>query len=167
MDPYEKTAGTERYHQQSFLEEEPRPAPAVRSRRTVRKQPASVQNAPDGRLKQAEKLLTRICLRIGVPMHMRGYSMLYSGVLMAIAEPELIYNLTNGLYVRLAQKYTCSASCVERDIRNVISVTWERGSPEEAARLIGASLRPSCGKPTNGELISLLVERLRVESDVV
>jgi len=42
-----------------------------------------------------------------------------------------------------------------------------RGSPEEAARLIGASLRPSCGKPTNGELISLLVERLRVESDVV
>ena len=165
MDPYEKTAGTEHYHQQSFLDEDPLPAPPVKRKRAVRKPPEPVQPNYSLRLKYAEKLLTKISLRIGVPMHMRGYSMLSSGVLMVIEEPELVYNLTNGLYARLAKKYACSVSCVERDIRNMITVIWERGSPEEAARLIGASLHPDYGKPTNGELISLLAEKLRMESD--
>ena len=153
----------ERYHQESFLEwfgmEKDTPQP----KRRKSKAQAAVA-LPSGAAKRAETLLMKICLCIGVPTHMHGYAMLREGVLMGVREPELVYNLSNGLYVMLAQKFHCSTYCIERDIRNVIAVTWERGLPEEAARLLGAGLRLKNGKPTNSELISLLVERLRMEA---
>lgn len=150
------------YHQESFLELFVPEKPVAT--RTVRRKPIPAESENlSADAKKLEGLLTKICMRIGMPMHMRGYAMLRLGVLAAVEETDLVFHLTHGLYARLAKVFHCTEACVERDIRNVICVTWERGAPEEAARLLGAAIRPGTGKPTNGVLISLLAERLRME----
>ena len=74
-----------------------------------------------------EEKISRIFINVGIPPHIKGYSFLREGVLMAITEPEIINNLTKKLYPPIGEKYQTTASKVERAIRHAIEVAWNRG----------------------------------------
>ena len=103
-----------------------------------------------------EEKVSRIFINVGIPPHIKGYSFLREGVMMAIREPEIINNITKKLYPKIGEKYQTSASKVERAIRHAIEVAWNRGRIESINSILGVRAYVGAENPTNGEFIALI-----------
>ena len=110
-----------------------------------------------------EEKVSRIFINVGIPAHIKGYSFLREGVLMAIREPEIINNITKKLYPKIGEKYGTSASKVERAIRHAIEVAWNRGRIESINSILGVRAYVGAEKPTNGEFIALIADKMLLE----
>ena len=82
---------------------------------------------------------------------------------MAVQDPRLIDGITKKLYPKIAAHYDTTASKVERAIRHAIEVAWSRGKIENINKFIGYDIYTSKDKPTNGEFIALIVDKLLLE----
>ena len=111
---------------------------------------------------KTDKWITELLWEIGIPMHVHGYHYLLDAVQLTLTLPQTSYNLSQQLYPRIAQHYHTSASCVERSIRHAIDMAWKRGNLTAADGLFGRSLNMTYDKPSNGELIALLTEKVRL-----
>ena len=83
---------------------------------------------------------------------------------MAIDTPEIINSITKKLYPAIAEKFDTSASKVERAIRHAIEVAWNRGKIENINSIFGLKVYTSNEKPTNGEFIALVADKMLLES---
>ena len=110
-----------------------------------------------------EEKISRIFINVGIPPHIKGYSFLREGVLMAIKEPEIINNITKKLYPSIGEKYQTTASKVERAIRHAIEVAWNRGRIESINSILGVRAYIGAEKPTNGEFIALVADKMLLE----
>ena len=110
-----------------------------------------------------EEKISRIFINVGIPPHIKGYSFLREGVLMAIKEPEIINNITKKLYPSIGEKYQTTASKVERAIRHAIEVAWNRGRIESINSILGVRAYIGAEKPTNGEFIALIADKMLLE----
>jgi len=110
-----------------------------------------------------EEKVSRIFINVGIPPHIKGYSFLREGVLMAIREPEIINNITKKLYPKIGEKYSTTASKVERAIRHAIEVAWNRGRIESINSILGVRAYVGAEKPTNGEFIALIADKMLLE----
>lgn len=108
----------------------------------------------------AELRISNIFLSAGIPPHIRGYGFLREGVLLAVKRPEILGNITKELYPAVAEKYNTTPSKVERAIRHAIEVAWARGRIESLNGLFGVTFYRHGDKPTNGELIALIADRI-------
>ena len=52
---------------------------------------------------------------------------------------------------------------MERAIRHAIEVAWSRGRVEVLNQVFGANVCSPDDKPTNGEFIALVADKMRVE----
>lgn len=82
---------------------------------------------------------------------------------MAVNEPSIINNITKQLYPRIGEKYQTSASKVERAIRHAIEVAWNRGRIENINNILGVRAYVGQEKPTNGEFIALVADKMLLE----
>ena len=112
---------------------------------------------------QIEEKITNIFITVGIPAHIKGYQFLREAIKLAIANPEIINSITKKLYPTIAQKYDTSASKVERAIRHAIEVAWNRGKIENINNLFGIKVYSSNEKPTNGEFIALVADKMLIE----
>ena len=80
-----------------------------------------------------------------------------------MSNPVLINNITKQLYPNVAQEYNSSPSKVERAIRHAIDVAWSRGKIDYINKLFGFKVYSSSDKPTNGEFIALVADKLMCE----
>ena len=71
--------------------------------------------------------------------------------------------ITKELYPGIARKFDTTASKVERAMRHAIDVAWTRGQMENINMLFGSKLYVKHEKPTNGEFIALIADRLSIE----
>ena len=110
-----------------------------------------------------EEKISRIFINVGIPPHIKGYSFLREGVLMAINEPEIINNITKKLYPSIGEKYQTTASKVERAIRHAIEVAWNSGRIESINSILGVRAYIGAEKPTNGEFIALIADKMLLE----
>ena len=110
-----------------------------------------------------EEKISRIFINVGIPPHIKGYSFLREGVLMAINEPEIINNITKKLYPSIGEKYQTTASKVERAMRHAIEVAWNRGRIESINSILGVRAYIGAEKPTNGEFIALIADKMLLE----
>jgi len=153
------------YRQGSMLDQEEEAGEhkrRVRVKSGVVLYPAQEEHTEEGAARRkAERRLSVLMMRIGLPGHMMGTVILRNAVLMAMEEPHLVYNLMHELYPRLASHFGTTAAGIERDLRSMISVAWERGVFQAAEKVLGPAV--SLTRPTSGELIALLSERLRME----
>ena len=62
----------------------------------------------------------------------------------------------------IGEKYNTSASKVERAIRHAIEVAWNRGRIDSINNILGVRAYIGAEKPTNGEFIALVSDRLRI-----
>ena len=110
-----------------------------------------------------DEKISKIFISVGIPPHIKGYSYLREGVKMAVETPDIINNITKKLYPKIGEKYGTSASKVERAIRHAIEVAWNRGRIESINSILGVRAYVGAEKPTNGEFIALIADKMLLE----
>ncbi len=113
--------------------------------------------------KEIEEKLSNIFLSIGIPAHIKGYQFLREAVKIAMKTPSIINSITGELYPSIAKHFSTSASKVERAIRHAIEVAWNRGRIENINQLFGVDIYSPNDKPTNGEFIALIADKMLFE----
>ena len=109
--------------------------------------------------------VSKIFINVGIPPHIKGYTFLREGVIMTVNNPEVINNITKKLYPSIGEKYNTTPSKVERAIRHAIEVAWNRGRIEAINNILGVRAYVGQEKPTNGEFIALVADRMMLEKD--
>lgn len=122
-----------------------------------------VNNSPKPKNKQLDERITNIFITVGIPAHIKGYQFLREAIKMAIDSPDIINSITKKLYPSIASKFDTSASKVERAIRHAIEVAWNRGKIENINNLFGIRVYGNNEKPTNGEFIALVADKMLIE----
>ena len=110
-----------------------------------------------------DEKISNIFITVGIPAHIKGYQFLREAIKMAIDEPDIINSITKQLYPSIADRFSTSASKVERAIRHAIEVAWNRGKIENINSLFGIKVYNSNEKPTNGEFIALVADKMLIE----
>ena len=115
------------------------------------------------RTKVVEEKISNVFITVGIPAHIKGYQFLREAIKMAIDTPDIINSITKKLYPSIAEKFETSASKVERAIRHAIEVAWNRGKIENINSLFGLKVYSQNEKPTNGEFIALVADKMLME----
>ncbi len=139
-----------------------------RIRELVGTQPQSMpisplQTRPMERVQTVDEKLSSLFLTIGIPAHIKGYQFLREAVKMVIDKPEIINRITKELYPGIAKHFNTSASKVERAIRHAIEVAWNRGRIDTLNRAFGCKVATKEDKPTNGEFIAMIADKMSME----
>lgn len=120
--------------------------------------------AASGKKKAIEEEISSIFISIGIPPHIKGYHYLREGIKMTVAKPSIINNVTKELYPKIGEKFSTSASKVERAIRHAIEVAWNRGRIDAINSVFGARVYIGTEKPTNSEFIALVADKLILQN---
>ena len=113
--------------------------------------------------KLLDERITNIFISVGIPAHIKGYQFLREAIKMAVANPEIINSITKRLYPEVASRFDTSASKVERAIRHAIEVAWNKGKIENINQIFGVKVYSGNEKPTNGEFIALVADKMLIE----
>ena len=141
---------------------------AVYQRIVERNQPVEVQadapvRAPQPANCSLDERIANIFLSMGIPAHIKGYHFLREAIKLVVNDREKINAITKDLYPTVALNFNTTSSKVERAIRHAIDVAWTRGQMENINMLFGSKLYVKHEKPTNGEFIALIADRLSIE----
>ena len=124
---------------------------------------ASLYHDPNTQLSNhIDRYLSSLFLQIGIPANKLGYRFLRESVRLVLFDPSLQHRLMHGLYPQVAERFHTSVYCVEHSMRCAITSAWNRGRPELVEKLLGRGVITPYDKPTNGELIALVAENLRL-----
>lgn len=115
------------------------------------------------KVNRLDERISKIFISVGIPPHIKGYQYLREGVKMAVENPDVINNITKKLYPKIGEKFSTTASKVERAIRHAIEVAWNRGRIESINAMLGIRAYIGNEKPTNGEFIALIADKMILE----
>ena len=113
--------------------------------------------------REIEEKITNIFITVGIPAHIKGYQFLREAIKLAMENPDIINSITKKLYPSIAERFDTSASKVERAIRHAIEVAWNRGKIENINDIFGLTIYTSNEKPTNGEFIALVADKMLLD----
>lgn len=116
---------------------------------------------------ELERYVADLMHEVGVPAHIRGYDYIRDSILLSLENRNMLKAITKELYPTIAKNNRTTASRVERAIRHAIEVAWSRGDIDTLNSIFGFTVKSSKGKPTNGEFISMLTERVRLDRRLV
>ncbi len=119
--------------------------------------------SPSSPTRSLDERIAGLFLTIGIPAHIKGYQFLREAVKMVMDQPEMINRITKELYPGIARRFNTTASKVERAIRHAIEVAWSRGRIEVLNQVFGVNVCSLDDKPTNGEFIALVADKLSLE----
>ena len=125
--------------------------------------PESGRLTPANHLPTMDEKLAGLFLTIGIPAHIKGYSFLREAVKMVVENPDIINRITKELYPGIGKRFNTSASKVERAIRHAIEVAWSRGRIDTLNKAFGCKVATKEDKPTNGEFIAMIADKLSLE----
>lgn len=129
-------------------------------RKTIPQQGTTISGT---RLKTIDERIATMFLTIGMPAHIKGYQFLREAVKMVMDSPDMINRITKELYPGIAHHFNTTSSKVERAIRHAIEVAWGRGRIEVINQVFGSNVCSLDSKPTNGEFIALVADKLNLE----
>lgn len=98
------------------------------------------------------KHIHAILRSFGITPRYKGYKFLAYAIFLAVTENERLESVTREIYMEVAERFGCSWSAVERDIRTVVSKAW-KVNPELLCQMAGYPLSIS---PTASEFIEIL-----------
>ena len=131
----------------------------------AREQPQSVaETAPPAEEQETvDEQITNLFLTLGIPAHIKGYQYLREAVRMVLEDHDVINRITKELYPGIARRFDTSASKVERAMRHAIEVAWTRGRLDTVNQMYGYKVFKREEKPTNGEFIALVSDKIAVK----
>ena len=95
---------------------------------------------------------------LGIGATYRGYRYLVIAIDLWLRDEDYLLGISKVLYPKIAEICHTSVGSVERDLRTVINVCWERGN---RSLLTTISPCPLLSKPTTGEFVDILTGHLR------
>ena len=100
---------------------------------------------------------------LNIPEHFKGYTYLRQAIMLSIADPELINELTKRLYPLIAENNGTTKHRVERSMRFAIETAWNKGKLPFLHQLFGYCVDLQKGKPTNASFIAKISDKIRLE----
>lgn len=113
--------------------------------------------------KTLDEKISNIFITVGIPAHIKGYQYLRDGIKLVVENSQKIYSITKCLYPEIAKRFGTTSSKVERAIRHAIEVAWNRGKIENINNLFGTKIYTANEKPTNGEFIALIADKMLLD----
>lgn len=108
-------------------------------------------------------IVTSHIKKVGITANIKGYHYLRDAILLVHEDFDLMSHLTTGLYTTVAKKHNSTPQRVERAMRHAIETAWNRGNIEVLQDFFGYTILDTKGKPTNGEFIAMLADKLNTE----
>lgn len=105
-----------------------------------------------------EEKIEYLIRSLGIGSTYRGYRYLNYGVQLCLKNEDYLLSVSKLLYPQIAKHYNASCYSVERDIRTVVKVCWDRGNKQLLQEI---ALRPLCSRPPSGEFLDILTAHLR------
>ncbi len=112
-----------------------------------------------------EKKIDKYYTIFNVNRSLMGSEFLSEAIQLSIQDATLLHKgLTTRLYPLIAEKFSVSPMQVERAIRNLIKISFDRSGVYEAfSTLTQEPQKDKLFRPSNGELISLCCWRLKIK----
>lgn len=108
--------------------------------------------------------IERLIRSLGIGATYRGYRYLCYAVSLCLQDEEYLLSISKLLYPKIAKEFNTTLSSVERDIRTVIQVCWDRGNKN---LLQDIALHPLSSRPTAGEFLDILVAYIQHSSNTI
>lgn len=114
-------------------------------------------------LPSMDRQISKIFISIGIPPHIKGFQYLRTAIKKCVKDTGIISSITKRLYPDVAREYDTTPSKVERAIRHAIEVCWNRGKIDNINNIFGSQVFTKNDRPTNGEFIALLADKLLLD----
>lgn len=101
--------------------------------------------------------------KLGIAPDKNGFHYLRKAIYECYMHPTLLTSITKEIYPMLAESFCKKASCIERSIRSAIETGWDRGNYEYSNELFQNCVDYYKTKPTNGEFIAIIVDKIMME----
>lgn len=111
--------------------------------------------------KEYEAWVDSVFLELGIPQNVKGYDYLMAALLLTTDEPGLTQAIYKKLYPRIADLFDTTASRAERAMRHAIELACNHSDPEILHEMFGYTIGSAKGKPSNGNFIAVMANRLR------
>lgn len=98
--------------------------------------------------------IERLIRSLGIGATYRGYRYLTYAVYLCLQDENYLLSVSKLLYPQIAHTYHTTSCSVERDIRTVVKVCWDRGGKSHLQKMAMHALD---SRPTAGEFIDILV----------
>ena len=102
--------------------------------------------------------IERLIRTLGIGATYRGYHYINYGIRLCLQDENHLLSISKILYPQIAHTFQTTSCSVERDIRTVINVCWERGNRDYLKSL---ALYPLETRPTVSEFLDILVGHLK------
>ena len=103
-----------------------------------------------------------LLLQMGMHASLKGFDYLCSAAALAYTGEQRMFAIGKDLYQPVAEYHHTSAQSVERLIRHAIESTMNAARAKGVYSLFGNTIDPAKGKPTNAQVIAMLVQNMRV-----
>ena len=107
---------------------------------------------------RASEMLVRLGMRRGL----RGFDYLAWAGALAYEREDRLYAIGERLYRPIAVRFDTTPQNVERLIRHAVESTMDAVGARGVYGFFGNTIDPTRGKPTNGQMIGMLAQRMRV-----
>lgn len=107
--------------------------------------------------------VAEILKKLGIAPDKNGFHYLRKAIYECYMEPSLLTSITKEIYPMLATAFGKKESCIERSIRSAIETGWDRGNYEYSQELFSNCVDYYKTKPTNGEFIAIIVDKIMME----
>lgn len=102
----------------------------------------------------AEELLRSL----GVTGNLKGFRYAVHMIELTVQDPSLVTGLSKSLYPDTAKRFHVTPASVERNLRTVVKICWNRGDRELFSKVAGMRLTY---QPTNGMFLDMAANYLR------
>lgn len=113
-----------------------------------------------------EALIQNIIISCGISPQLYGYRYLKEAIKIVVKSPRLLNNITKELYPAVADACETTPCKVERSIRHAIDIAWGNGKIYFVNTLYGVPIFCESHKPTNGEFIAIVSDKLLLEIEL-
>ncbi|MBQ7886760.1 MAG: response regulator [Clostridia bacterium] len=114
-------------------------------------------------LRAAQAQAGALLERMGMHASLKGYGYLCSAAALAYESEARLFSVGREIYERIAVQHHTTRENVERLIRHAVESTMSAARARGVYSLFGNTIDPAKGKPTNAQVIAMLVQRMRVE----
>ena len=108
--------------------------------------------------------ISSILKKLGISPDKNGFHYLRKAIYECYNNPDLMSNITKGIYPLVSESFNKKESCVERSIRSAIETGWDRGNFEYSTELFSNCVDFYKSKPTNGEFVAVIVDKLLIDN---
>ena len=109
-------------------------------------------------MEQRRKMVHEMLRNAGATPNYTGYAYLAEAVCLACGSRENLM-ITKGIYPKVAARFGTSIHAVERNIRTVLEVSWNRNP----GFWLGLACYPAQKRPGAGQLIGLMALHIRMQ----